>query len=52
MTHTTARLIHIAHESWNNMDVQVEHRLPGRRADIDANVVAVGPVALVDNRFC
>lgn len=52
MTHTTARLIYVAHESWNNVNVQVEHRLPGRRADIDANIVAVGAVTLVDDGFC
>ncbi len=52
MTHTTARVIHVAEESWNDVDVQMEHRLPGRRADIDADVVAVGMVTLVDDRLC
>jgi len=52
MTHTAARVLHIAHKSWNNVEVQVEHRLPRCRADIDADVVAVGMVTLVDDRFC
>jgi hypothetical protein len=34
------------------VDVQVEHRLPGGGADIDADVVAVGPVTLVNERSC
>jgi len=30
MTHTAARVIHIAHESWNEMDMQVKDRLSRR----------------------
>jgi hypothetical protein len=31
--------------------MEVEDRLPGRRAVIDADVVAVGPMVLLDDRF-
>jgi len=52
MAYTATRVIHIAHESWNKMDMQVEHRLSGRGANIDADVIAVGPMTLVDDRSC
>jgi len=32
--------------------VQVHHRLAGGRADVDADVVAVGVEAIVEEAFC
>jgi hypothetical protein len=52
MTHAAARVIHIAHESRNEVDMQVKHRLPCGSPAIDADVVAVGPMTLVNERFC
>ena len=34
------------------MDVQVHHRLAGDLADVDADVVAVGVEAIVEEAFC
>jgi hypothetical protein len=34
------------------MNMQVEYGLPGRGADIDANVISVRPMTLVDDGFC
>ena len=52
MTHTAAWVIHISDESRDEMDMQVEHGLPCRRAAIDANVITVWPMALINNCFC
>ncbi len=52
MAYAAARVIDIALEPGNKMDVQMEHRLARRGSDIEANVVAVGPVTLIDNHFC
>jgi hypothetical protein len=44
--------MHIAHESWNEVDMQVKHRLARRGTAIDADVVAVRPKPLVNERLC
>lgn len=51
MADATARIGHIARIARNQVDVEVEDRLARRCAAIDADVVAVGPVFLLDDRL-
>ena len=48
MTHAAARIFHVTHAPWNDVQVQVRDGLPGRRAAIDAEIEAVGLVPVLD----
>lgn len=48
---TAARVGHVARIPRNQVDMEVEDRLPGRWAAIDADIVAIGPVVLLDDHF-
>ena len=43
---------HVAEVARDDVDVQVEDGLACRLADVDADVEAVGPVALLDDGLC
>ena len=52
MAHSAARVLYVAHKSWNKMDVRMKYRLSGSGADIDTDVIAVGSMYWVNDRFC
>ena len=49
---TAARLVDVPSVPWNDVNVQMEDRLPGRLADVDADVVAIGCVPILDGLPC
>ena len=52
MAYPAARVLYVPNEAWNKMEVQMKHRLPGSGADIDTDVIAVGSMYWVNDRFC
>ena len=48
VAHAAARIGDVARVARDDVHVEVEHRLPPRGADVDADVVPVRPVALLD----
>jgi len=50
-SHPAPRILHIPGIPWDDVHVQVHHRLPGSLADVHADVVAVGTEPLVEEPF-
>ena len=44
VVYAASRIGHVARVPWNDVHMEVEHRLSGRQADVDADVEAIGPV--------
>ena len=51
MPHPAARVRHVAAVARYHVNMQVPDRLPGGRASVEADVVAVGPKLRVDLRL-
>ena len=49
MAHAPARIRNVAHEPGNKVDMQVEDGLPRRSAAIDADVIAIRSVILLNH---
>ena len=45
MPNTASGIRHVARSSGDHMQVEMKHRLPGRRPVIEANVEPVGTIA-------
>lgn len=47
--HASARIVHVARVSWDEVDVQVRHGLARRCTDVDADVESIGRVSSLDH---
>jgi hypothetical protein len=48
----TAWISHITNIAWDQMDVDMHARLTSGPSDVDANVVSVGPMLVLDYMMC